>query len=245
MKKYLVVGNWKMNPASLKEALFLAGEIDVRTKNTTVAICPPFLYIESIKNKIKNIKIGAQNCFWENKGAFTGEISPLMLKNLGVEFVIIGHSERRKNLKETDKIVEDKIKKTLQIGLIPILCVGGAKKQKAKNLTFKVLRKQLAPLIEIKKGFLIVAYEPIWAIGRGETEDPLEIKKVVSFIREFLKASGKIKENYVRIIYGGSIDSKNIKKVIESSKAEGVLVGGASLNSKEFVKIIKIIEDLK
>jgi triosephosphate isomerase len=211
MKK-IIIGNWKMNPNSLAEAKRLFDAV----KKTKAVICPPFVYLSKFKYKF----LGAQDCFWEQGGAYTGEVSPKMLRDLGVKYVIIGHSERRA-LGETEEIIEKKLRAVLKVGLIPILCVGEKKGENAR----KVINKQLNGNL---KG-VIIAYEPIWAIGTGNFCSAEKANK----IREFIKQ--KIDN---KILYGGSVNSKIAKDYIDVG-FDGLLVGGASLDAKEFIKIVK------
>ena len=212
MKK-IIIGNWKCNPKSLAEAKKLFNAV----KKTGAVICPPFVYLSKFKYKF----LGAQDCFWEQSGPYTGEVSPKMLKSLGVKYVIIGHSERRA-LGETKEIIEKKLRAALKVGLIPILCVGEKKGENFK----KVIDKQLKDL----KG-IIIAYEPVWAISTsgGDFCSPEKARKVMEYIRT--------KTNDL-VVYGGSVDSKTVKGYIDIG-FDGVLVGGASLDAKEFIKIIK------
>jgi len=210
----LIVANWKMNPQTLEESkrLFNSVRNGIKgIKNTEIVICPPFIYLLNLKSKILNLKLGAQDVFWEAKGAFTGEVSALMLRNLGVEYVIIGHSERRKYQRETNKIIEKKIKAALAVGLKPILCID------------KI--SQLPK--DIKRGFSI-AYEPLFAIGTGK---PCSIEKAKKIRASLIR--------FKRVLYGGSVNSENARDFIKKAKFQGLLVGGASLNSKEFVKLVK------
>jgi len=250
MKKILVIANWKCNPVSLVEAKQLFNLIKRGLKNikkVEVVICPPFIYIPTFQHSnILTIKIGAQDCFWEKRGPFTGEISPLMLKNLGCYYVIIGHSTRRK-LGETDEIINKKVKAAIRAKLKPILCIGETFEERKKGKTFKVLQKQLKEglklILNLKSQILnpIVAYEPFWAIGTGNPCPPerakfalLVIRKIISQLFNHPALSKKIK-----IIYGGSVNSEIAKDYIKEAKFQGLLIGGASLNAKEFIKIVK------
>jgi len=215
MKK-LIVGNWKMNPQTPLKAkqLFTSVKRGIKNvKNVEIVICPPFVYIDGLRKTAGNLQLGSQNCFWEEKGAFTGEISPLMLKSLGVKYVIIGHSERRKYLKETDEALNKKIQAALRAGLKPILCID-----KISQVPKKV------------KGFSAVAYEPLFAIGTGKACSPERAKKMRLLI---------MKKAKVPVLYGGSVNSQNAKDYIKKAGFQGLLVGGASLKSKEFIEIIK------
>ena len=235
MKK-IIVFNWKMNPEKEIEAQRLAQVVEKsKTSQFEVIICPPFVYLESLIKKFKNLKFGAQNCFWEEKGAFTGEISPKMLKNLKVKFVILGHSERRKYLKENEIEIGKKLKAAVKNKLIPIFCLGESLKEREKNLTKKVLKRQLLSLKEIKeikKPKLLIAYEPVWAIGTGKTCPPEEAVKVILYLKKILNSFFKSKPS-LAFLYGGSVNSKNIKEFLKQKEIDGVLVGGASLKEKE------------
>jgi len=252
----IIVGNWKCNPNSLKKAKELLFSLKKRLKNikikkTKIVICPPFLYLkdaQEILNPLKssNIMIGAQDCFWENEGAFTGEISPQMLKDIGCSFVILGHSERRKFLKESDRMITKKIVKALKNNLHPILCVGETLEEKEKNLTFKIIEKELINAFQkVPKRYIekvIIAYEPIWAIGSGRPCSPNEALVMSLFIKKVIlkllnrKTTKNIK---IKILYGGSVNSQNAKGYLSQQNINGLLVGGASLNPDEFAKIIK------
>ena len=242
----LIIGNWKCNPTSLNEAkkLFnLAKRGIKKIKNVEVVICPPFSYLSLISSFLvprSSFKLGAQNCFWEEKGAFTGEISPLMLKDLGCKYVIVGHSERR-TLGETDEIINKKLKAVLKAKLTPILCIGETLKERKKGKTFKVLKTQLEKGLKNIRPFLvprssfIIAYEPVWAIGTGKPCGIEEAREARLFIKSTVKS--------IPILYGGSVTSKNGKDYVKEADFDGLLVGGASLEAKEFVKIIKSISN--
>lgn len=240
MKK-IIIFNWKMN---------LADFIRVDKNNKIkIVVCPPFTHIEKVKNLLSSkIKLGAQNCFWENQGAYTGEISPTMLKNLGVEYVIIGHSERRKYLDETDEMINKKVLAALKARLKVILCIGEdlkirrRGKKAIKNFIENQLQKDLKGISNLKSYILnlIIAYEPIWAIGTGNPCRPEDALEMIKFIKKFL--SVKCQMSSVNVLYGGSVDSKNIKNFVKYPEIDGALVGGASLKIKEVKKIIKIMK---
>jgi triosephosphate isomerase len=248
--KLLVVANWKMNPNTLKEAKQLFNRVKTgikNVKNVEVVICPPFPYILNLKSEILNLKFGAQDCFWQEKGAFTGEVSPAMLKDLEVEYVIVGHSERRRNLKETDEMVNKKLRAALMADLKPILCVGSEDRDQKKE--FKKIKIQLErDLSEIKKSNLknlIIAYEPAWAVSttKGSTiATPKQVREGAFFIRKILtELFDKNSAKKIRIIYGGSVDSSNIQDFLKKAKMAGVLVGAASLKPNEFIRTIKAV----
>ncbi len=231
--KNLIVANWKMNPQTYKEAEDLAKDIlkgAEAVKNVEVVICPPFVYLPLLKG----LPIGGQNCFYEESGAYTGEISPLMLKNLGAEYVIIGHSERRKYFNETNEVINKKIKKALELGLKVIFCVGETAEERDGGKKNEVLESQLKQgLKEIDDFFNInIAYEPVWAIGTGNNCNVAEAKDAMEFIKNI------VKEN-TRILYGGSVKLDNSASYIKEAGYNGLLVGGASLKPDEFVKIIE------
>jgi triosephosphate isomerase len=247
--KSIIVANWKMNPQSLNEAKKLFNSVKNWIKrnsdilqNVRIIICPPFVYLSNIalsnfQHQTSNISLGAQDLFWEEKGAFTGEISPRMLKNLGVEYVIVGHSERRKILGETDEMINKKLKAAIKAKLKPILCIG-EKRREVGSRKYEEIKNQLKKALKgIPNSFfqlpdsLIIAYEPVWAIGTGNPCKPEDAKEVLLFLRKILKFP---------ILYGGSVKSKIAKDYIEVA-FDGLLVGGASLNPKEFIEIIKSV----
>ncbi len=263
MKK-LIVFNWKMAPPNLKEAedVFKITREGARTtrKGVEIIIAPPFVYLSQFTNlssgrRIKknvNLKLGAQNVFWEDPqkgGAFTGEISPSMLKNLGVEYAIIGHSERRRILEETDEIINKKVLTALRAGLKVILCVGESKRKSRDSGMTEVkdyIKKQLQKNLEnISKGYklknesLIIAYEPIWAIGTGDYCDPATASDMIQFIKHILNSTFHILDS--KVLYGGSVNSRNISDFISQPEIDGVLVGGASVEKKELKKIFAVL----
>jgi len=259
--KYLIVANWKCNPPTLKEAekLFsLIREGVKNIKNAEVIVCPPFIYIARIQNtgyKIQDtrykIRIGAQDCFWENPptggGAFTGEISPAMLKNLAVKYAIIGHSERRKYQKETDEMVNKKLKAALKAGLTPILCVGSKKRGEKGNQEMKVqLESALTGIKRAELEKIVFTYEPVWAISttkRSIVATPENTKGEAIFIRKILtKLFDKTIAQKARVIYGGSVDNTNIRDFIEKAQMDGVLIGAASLRPDDFIAAVKKVD---
>ncbi len=239
--KKLLVANWKMNPGSLNRAekiFHQAAEKTKGLKNTKVVICPPFLYLSRLsRNPAEHISLGAQNCFWENKGAYTGEISPAMLEKTGSSHVILGHSERRNLLSETDEMIFKKFKAALGAGLTPILCIGETEKQYKEQRTKEVLEAQLKFVLKDsgQKTRFVLAYEPRWAIGTGVTPAPDQAGETAEMI---IKKVGR----KVPILYGGSVDSKNVSSFIRTG-FNGVLVGGGSLDAEEFAKIGEIVDN--
>ena len=248
MRIPVIAGNWKMNK-NIVESVSLVKELKdfVRgIKGVDIVICPPFTSLWVIKEIINgtNIHLGAQNMFWEAKGAFTGETSPLMLKDTGCEYIILGHSERRQYFKETSEEVARKTEVALSVNLIPIVCVGENLEEKESGKTESIIEKEIKALFpkvdSILAGKIIVAYEPIWAIGTGRSSSSQDANLTIKFIRELFsfKYGNKIAER-IRILYGGSVNPKNINEFMSESDIDGALVGGASLNALSFSQIVK------
>ena len=246
MRRKVIAGNWKMNKLP-NEAIDFITELAPLVKNTEneVVVCVPYtdLFYTLLHTQDTNIKVGAQNMNAEEKGAFTGEVSGEMLKSIGVEYVIIGHSERRAYYNETDESVNKKLKKALSLDLKPIVCVGESLEQrengKAKEIVTTQTRLALEGLTpeDVKK--TIVAYEPIWAIGTGKTATKEDANETIKWIREEIeKIYGNDVAGSVIIQYGGSVKSSNAKDLFEMSDIDGGLVGGASLIAEEFSKIV-------
>ena len=237
--KNIIIANWKCNPISQKEAKEIFDEIKAGIKDATaeIVVCPPFVYLALRSFSEGGFALGAQNLFWEEKGAFTGEISGAMLKDIGAEYVIIGHSERRKYFDETDEQVNQKIKKALEFGLKIIFCIGETAEEKEAGKREEVLQRQiqegLKDVLDIDN--INVAYEPVWAIGTGNNCSVEETKESIEFIRKFVKKD-------TRVLYGGSVKSENSGVYIKEAGSNGLLVGGASLDGKEFIKIIQSAE---
>mgnify|MGYP001561535572 CR=1 FL=1 len=239
-----MIANWKMNPASESEAVKLARAVDAKN----VVVCPPFPFLKAVGSIIKKASLGAQDVFWENSptggGAYTGEISAKMLKGLGVSYVIVGHSERRRWLHETDEMINRKVRAAVQAGLKVILCVGESlsvrKKglQAAKNFVKNQLRGDLQNIRNLKPKThnLTIAYEPIWAIGTGKPDDPAQTAEMSRFIKNYLKP--KTLNPKPKVLYGGSVTSLNIKRISEYNEIDVALVGGASIKANEFKKIV-------
>lgn len=251
MRQPLIAGNWKMN-TNLAEAVKLVQsmkpELD-RIIGVEKVICPPFISLVTLSELLRNtsIKLGAQNMHFEDKGAYTGEISPLMLVGI-CQFVILGHSERRQYFGETDELINKKIAKALAYGISPILCVGESLEDNERHRTQQVLRQQLnvdlnnlAPTSQ-----LVIAYEPVWAIGTGKAATGKEAGCTIAFIRSLLSKmwTDDIAKK-VRILYGGSVTSGNIADFVSETEVDGALVGGASLKPEEFVSIVKQTASLK
>lgn len=241
--KPLIVANWKMNPNSQKEAeeIFDGIKKGASGASAEVVICPPFVYLPLLKG----LPLGAQDAYFEEKGAFTGEISPLMLKDLGVEYVIIGHSERRKYFRETDESVNKKIKTAIGVELEQIFCIGETEQDRNSSSQEEVVERQIKQGLKGVSDILgmVIAYEPVWAIGTGKACGVQDAQKMKTFIEKVISdiyGSDVLKE--VRILYGGSVNSQNASGYIKEAGYNGLLVGGASLKSDEFVKIVKSAE---
>jgi triosephosphate isomerase len=248
MRKPFIAGNWKMNK-TIKEAIELANSLKrelVDLESVDILICPSFTALSEVSDIVgdSNIKLGAQDVCWEEQGAFTGAVSSLMLKDLGCSDVIVGHSERRKIFLEDNQIINKKLKAVQKQGLRPIFCLGETLAEREADKTFEVIKLQLEQGLEGLSGEealkLIIAYEPVWAIGTGKTATPDMAQEVHSFIRSWLsqKYSKEVSEN-LRILYGGSVKPDNTKELIKQVDIDGALVGGASLDSSSFTKIVK------
>ena len=246
MRRLLIAGNWKMHK-TVEGALSLIRELkrlvsDVNHRD--ILVCPPFTALYAVKAELEgsNISLGAQNMFYEEEGAFTGEISPLMLRDVGCSYVILGHSERRHIFGETDELINKKVLSAVNHGLIPILCVGETLQEREDGKTKEVIERQvregLKGLSETSE--FVIAYEPVWAIGTGRTATPELAEEVHSFIRELLSEMfGAKKAESVRILYGGSVKPENAAGLLSQPNIDGSLVGGASLKADSFAKIVK------
>lgn len=246
MRKPIIAGNWKMHK-TIAEALEFVNDVKDKVNNDNVeaVICAPFTLLKDLKEATKgtNIKIGAQNMHFEESGAYTGEVSGKMLKSIGVEYVIIGHSERRQYFNETDESVNKKIKAAFANELKPIVCVGETLEEREANKTEEIITKQtelaLQGLTAEQVENTIIAYEPIWAIGTGKTATAEDANNSIKSIRDKIcQIYGQNIANGVIIQYGGSVKSSNAKELFEMSDIDGGLVGGASLKPDEFAKIV-------
>ena len=250
----LIVGNLKMNLLSLveRERYLSAFKKELgakKFKKTEIVLCPPHVHIENFRKVLgKKVKIGAQNMFWKREGSFTGEISPAMIKNLGCEYVILGHSERRKYFCETNEEINLKVHEALKIGLRPVICVGESQMDKSTHQTMNVITKQVRETLKevnrTKVENIIIAYEPVWAVGTDIVPTANEIMEAKLLIRKILV--GMFDKKYaslVKIVYGGSVNSKTAQEVCVEPGMDGVLVGRESLTPYEFVKIAEIIND--
>ena len=246
MRKKVIAGNWKMNMLP-DAAIRFIDELIPLAKNTEneVVLCVPYtdLFYSLLAAQNTNIKIGAQNMHWEENGAYTGEVSGRMLKSIGVEYVIIGHSERRQYFAETDETVNKKIKSAFKYGLKPIVCVGETLAQREEGKAIEIvtnqIEKALEELTENQAENTIIAYEPIWAIGTGKTATKEDANEMTKAIREKISyLYGQMVADRVIIQYGGSVKSSNAKELFSMSDIDGGLVGGASLDATEFAKIV-------
>ena len=240
MKK-IIIANWKMQ-LSLGESLSLAKKISAKLKGVKneIVICPDYLSVFPVSQVLRRSKIlvGAQDCAISDFGAYTGEVSALNLRKIGAKYVILGHSERREHLHENSAIINNKIKAALKNKLVPVLCVGEKLIEKesgeTKSVVIDQLRRALDGIVLKNNNSLIIAYEPVWAIGSGKSITPAEAEEVHQFIKNQVS---KILKKSVLVIYGGSVDSKNTKSIADQKDIDGFLVGGASLKAQEFIKI--------
>lgn len=247
-RKPIIAGNWKLNK-TIKEAIELVTLLKRNIRDAAsvdVVVCPPFTALSDLSEILMDtdIRLGAQDLYWEEKGAFTGEVSGSLVKDAGASYVIIGHSERRQFFHETDATVNRKTKAALKIALIPIVCVGETLAEREKNQTLTVLETQLkgafADLTVQDMASVIVAYEPVWAIGTGKVATPAQAQQAHAFIRKWIK--NRFDQDVaakIRIQYGGSVKADNIAELMREEDIDGALVGGASLDAQSFSDIIK------
>ena len=248
MRKPIIAGNWKMHK-TIGESLVLIrelGSLVADVKNTEIVVCPVFTALPAAAAALadSNIRLGAQNMHWEDKGAFTGEIAPVMLKDIGCQYVIIGHSERRQYFAETNDTVNKKVKAALARDLVPIMCVGESLEQREAGSTEAIVGSQvtagLSGLTAEQVAGMVIAYEPIWAIGTGKTASADDANAVCTFIRKTVAGIfGSDSAAKIRIQYGGSVKADNISELMAKSDIDGALVGGASLDAAGFSKIVK------
>jgi triosephosphate isomerase (TIM) len=244
MRRPLLAANWKMNKKIDDCQLFMDAFIPLvwNEKDTDIVIAPPYTALYTVANllKITNIKLAAQNMFFEEKGAFTGEISPVMLTDIGCTDVIIGHSERRAIFGETDDMVNKKIRAARNYGLEVIFCIGETLSEREAGSAFNVLKKQLqSGLKDMPCDGIVIAYEPVWAIGTGKTATTAEAQEAHEFIRARLKDMYGNAADEMRILYGGSVTPENIDSLMACADVDGALVGGASLKPENFARIVK------
>jgi triosephosphate isomerase len=251
MRKPLIAGNWKMFK-TIAEATAMVTDMKQQVAAATgveIVIAPVFTALSSVSEIVSgsNIHLAAQDCYWEEEGAFTGEVSPKLLKDAGCSHVIIGHSERRQYFGETDESVNKKVKAALASGLTAIVCVGETLAERDTENTFSVIEKQISGGLEgISYEFfeqVVIAYEPVWAIGTGKTASDAQAQEVHAYIRSLLsKLSGQTVAEAVRVIYGGSVKPENINGLMSQEDIDGALVGGASLKAESFAAIVNFID---
>ncbi len=249
MRTPIVAGNWKMHN-TIQESVTLAQAIKdgvAGVKKVEVVLAPPFTALYSVHTAIQGspLLLASQNIFYEDKGAYTGEVAPGMLRDVGCTYAIIGHSERRKYFNEKDEDVNLKVKKTLATGLKPIICVGETEEERTKGITEFVVGVQVKKaLYEINSlSDIVIAYEPVWAIGTGKVATPIEAEEVHRFIRGVLSEAYSGASKNVRILYGGSVTPDNIGELIDMEDIDGALVGGASLKPETFLGIIRKVAE--
>ncbi len=254
MRKTIIAGNWKMYKTlregqelviALRRELYQIEDIDI-------VVCPPYTLLAYLADALEtsNILIGAQDVYWQDEGAFTGEVSPVMLKDIGCKFVIIGHSERRQYFGETNESVNNKLKAALRHNLTPIVCVGETLSQRESGKTFKVLddhiENGLKDITDIDILKIVIAYEPVWAIGTGKNATPQQAQEAQKYIRDLLrKMYNNDIADTVRIQYGGSVKPENITELMSQPDVDGALVGGASLQIETFAEIVKKAAEVK
>ena len=250
MRPWMVAGNWKMQN-TIPEAIALTEQLRDGVKGLTakgeVVVAPPFTALSAVSGVIKGsaISLAAQTMYYEDKGAYTGEISPPMLKDAGCTYVIIGHSERRKYFHETDEMVNLKTKKALASGLKPIVCVGETLEEREQGVTEFVVGLQVKKALQGVSSLtdVVIAYEPVWAIGTGKVALPIEAEEVHAFIRNVIGEMYRDAGKEVRILYGGSVTAENIEDLISMEDIDGALVGGASLKAESFLGIIRKVSE--
>ena len=251
MRKPIIAGNWKMNKTHI-EAIRLVEELrnrlnpDIYSKRQVI-VCPPFTALRSVQTVIDaddlEIELGAQDMHWEANGAYTGEVSPEMLTALHVKYVIVGHSERREYFVETDEMVNNKLKAAFANGLIPIMCIGETLREREEGFTSAKVKSQIAEglkdLSPEQVASMVIAYEPIWAIGTGKTATSEDAQTTISEIREFVREGFEGAADDLRIQYGGSVNPGNIDEMMAQPDIDGALVGGASLDPAQFARIVQ------
>lgn len=254
-RKYLIAGNWKMNTTHSTAETLVSEIVDGISKidnlQTKVLVCPPFINISGVFDIARNslVKVGSQNCYFEEKGAFTGEISIPMLKEVGCSYIIIGHSERRAIFNESNFLINKKVKAILDAELNPILCIGETLEERQTGKTFDVLQRQLNECLqdlsidEIAR--VVIAYEPVWAIGTGVSATPKEIAEAHLWMRNyFIEKVGDFTAKDIYLLYGGSLNDANAKETLSIANVDGGLIGGASLVASKFLSIIETAEHI-
>ncbi|MEO8087728.1 MAG: triose-phosphate isomerase [Bacteroidota bacterium] len=254
MRTKIIAGNWKMNLDYAQAMALIDGIMQMTDDNmqTRIVIAPPFAYLTQIEMQCKlrtNIFIAAQNCADKTSGAYTGEVSASMLRSIGVESVIIGHSERRTIFNENDELIAEKIKRAVENDLQPVFCCGESLEERNANSHFDVVRNQLSKgvfhLNPLQTADIIIAYEPVWAIGTGINASSSQVQEMHLFIRNLVKEKhGSSVSEKIRILYGGSVNARNASELFRCPDVDGALVGGASLKPEEFSAIVRSMEDV-
>jgi triosephosphate isomerase len=249
MRRYLMAGNWKMHKTvaeAVELAIAIRAGLEARPPDLDVVVCPPFTALQAVGQVLKGsrITLGAQNMHWEREGAFTGEISPVMLKDVGCSFVILGHSERRHIFGEADEGIGNKVRAAVAHGLTPLICVGETLSERESGRTLEVVERQveraLRHLGAAEAARIVISYEPVWAIGTGRAATPLQAQEVQSFIRKRVAIShGDGPAEVLRVLYGGSVKPDNIGDLMAEGDIDGALVGGACLRADSFLGIIR------
>lgn len=243
----LIVANWKMNK-NIRDTEAFAQDLLPLLNGVTgveVVICPPFVSLPALKGALSGsaVRVGAQNLFWERKGAYTGEISPVMLADAGCGYAILGHSERRQIMGENDAIINRKVRAALDVGIIPILCVGETLQERENHMAREVVKEQLSrdlKDVSFAPGGMVIAYEPVWAIGTGVNASSDDAQEMIGFIRGCLaRLYGRETAESIRILYGGSVKPENIAEFMAEEDIDGALVGGASLQADSFAGIVR------
>jgi triosephosphate isomerase len=248
--KKLVVGNWKMNPVSLEEARKISSGIKRVVKNlrrTEVVLCPPFVYLPMLSLSAKSIYLGAQNAHYGTEGAFTGEVSVSELPQFNVDYVIVGHSERRK-MGETDEFINKKVKAVTSFSMTAIVCVGESTRDSNGDYFSFIKQQVLSALKDVNKKSLdkiVIAYEPLWAIGAKEAMNPRDLHEMSIFIRKVLKDSFGVFADGIKILYGGTADKVNAESLVRDGNVSGLLVGRESLKVKDFIELINSVDSIK
>ena len=243
MRHPLIAGNWKMNGSRKSIGELVIGLVEAGPFECEVAVFPPFVFLDTVKHLLDgtDIRLGAQNVDWREQGAFTGEVSAPMLADIGCDFCIVGHSERRHLFAESDELVAQKFAACLAQSVTPVLCVGETLEQREADITMQVVRQQVDTVIELvdMQGLAagIIAYEPVWAIGTGRTATPEQAEEVHAALREHLAKQDERVSASMRILYGGSVNGSNAADLLVKDNIDGALVGGASLKAKEFAAI--------
>ncbi|TSC71722.1 MAG: triosephosphate isomerase (TIM) [Parcubacteria group bacterium Gr01-1014_70] len=248
-ERKIIVANWKCNPVTLKEArrLFEAAEASCDNKHAEVVVAPPFVYLAEGRRLLKRARLASQDVFWEETGSYTGEVGPKMLRELGSSYVIVGHSERREHFGETNEIVQKKVTAALGRGLRVILCVGERSREgEASTYTGFVKEEVASALRGVPKkhfGRVVIAYEPLWAIGSGNPDTPKSTLEMAVYIRRVVyDVFHYANAHLLPVLYGGSVNSQNAKEFLEEGGVDGVLVGRASLDTKTFSRIVASIK---